>query len=390
VAGGPGAWAAGAVPAERPRECPTLTIDLERLGADAPALPAWAVEHASLLLHGLLRRVGPRWKILLPDLLRLRTGNRFHAEMSRYARAVGCSWRDVMIANVASELAIGRIGCSGALLATERGPVMARNMDFWPPDVLARAGARILYRRAGRPVMVVAGWPGAVAVVSGVTLRPGGNSFAIATHAAPVGSDIDLTGAPVGLSVRAILEDAANFDDAVRRVRTFRIGGPCIFALVGERNDQRAVVERAPRREAVITPDPARPDAPLVVTNHFRALPASDDARVPPLYRSSVPRMERIGECCAAWDPRHDPGDHALLDMLADPLVAQDFTAQHMVIRPWAAGAWNDGAAPGAPPHRHAPRVAQDAALDSVRVWMPARWAGDDHPRGAGAATPTL
>src|SRR5262245_49962634 len=71
---------------------------------------------------------------LLADAVRLRTRGRFHDEASAIAAHVGANWRDVVLANISYDLVVSRLGCSTVALATKDGPVVARNMDWWPEN----------------------------------------------------------------------------------------------------------------------------------------------------------------------------------------------------------------------------------------------------------------
>src|SRR5438552_4680091 len=113
----------------------------------------------------------PRKARWLAPLVRLRTLNRFHAEIVSMARQVHADWRDVMLANISYDLLIATFGCSTIALATPSGPVVARNMDWWPENILAQASYLVRCLRKGAMQFVNAGWPGASGVVTGLSSR---------------------------------------------------------------------------------------------------------------------------------------------------------------------------------------------------------------------------
>ncbi len=259
---------------------------------------------------------------------------RFDPEVRSIARWVDVSWRRAMLGNIAPELALGRLaarpcpvgvpGCSTLLLATTSGPLMARNMDFWPPELLSRTSTLLRYRDALGDRFLIAGWPGSIAVASALSVR---GRFALATNALPHSGRVDPLGWPVLLAMRRILEDARSFEHALDLVLRSRLAGPVAVILCGCRNDERAVIEKTPARTALRRPH--RPGAPLVATNHYCVLPRP--STVPHWFRSSTPRYQRLLELA---DGLHNPDNDALLASLTDPGVRQTFTAQHMIIRP--------------------------------------------------------
>src|SRR5262249_52434394 len=146
---------------------------------------------------------------LLADAVRLRTGNRFHQEADAIAAQVGSNWRDVILANISYDLVVASLGCSTVALPTRDGPVLARNMDWWPEDRLAQASYLIRYSNGGQPRFVNAGWPGAVGVVTGLSHR----GFALALNAVSSPDGANKLGYPVLLALRKVLEDAGDFDE---------------------------------------------------------------------------------------------------------------------------------------------------------------------------------
>jgi hypothetical protein len=152
-------------------ECPTIRLDLGKPhNARYANVPADAIHRARALLQVLRNELPPGLRRLAP-LLRLRTFNRFHREIVSLARIVNADWRDVMLANISYELVLAAFGCSTAALSTPSGPVLARNMDWWPEDVLARASFLVRFERNGQMQFCTAGWPGAVGVVTGLSGR---------------------------------------------------------------------------------------------------------------------------------------------------------------------------------------------------------------------------
>jgi hypothetical protein len=302
-------------------ERPTIDLDLARpVESRYEAVPPEVFAGARRLLDAVIREAPPAAR-LLAEWARLRTGGRFHAEAVSLARRVNADWRDLVVAHLAYDLVVGRPGCSTVALSGPRGPVVARNMDWWPQDLLARASYLVRCRRSGRPEYATAGWPGAIGTVTGLSAR----GFAVVLNAVSCAEGLARTGYPVLLHVRRVLEDARDFDDALRLLADETLAAPALFTLAGRHNKQRVVIERTPTRHALRWPDG---DAPLVTTNSYRLLedasPASD----------SCPRYDALGRFFARHRPGDAAEDAALLYILSDPAVMQEITAQHVILRP--------------------------------------------------------
>jgi hypothetical protein len=311
-------------------ECPQLTIDLDRTPAERVAdIPDDALQKGRRLLDGILQQI-PRAAFLVADAARWRTAGRFHPEATAIAQRVGVAWRDVMVANISYDLALGTTwGCSTAAIATADGPVLARNMDWWPESLLAQTSYLIHACAAGRPRYHNAGWPGMLGVVSGLSAR----GFGVVLNA--VGSEEPpcWTGYPVLLFLRSVLEDAEDYEDAVARLCRQRLAAPGLFTIVGTRNDQRVVIERTPRRHTLRHPE--SDGQPLIATNHYRATVASAETdALEALYASTCSRFESLTALLTGYDPGDTINDDALLFILTEPLVRQEITAQHVIMRP--------------------------------------------------------
>lgn len=326
-------------------ERPTIDVDWDLPPAEAlAAAPPEAIAQARRLLAAVMGEIPPlaRW---LADAVRLRTGGRFQAEAVALARAVGADWRDVMLANVSYDLMLAALGCSTVALPTPSGPVLARNMDWWPEDVLAQASYLLQYRRGGQVALSSAGFPGAIGVVTGMSQR----GFAVALNAvlSPEGSS--RTGYPVLLFLRRVLEDAEGFDAALAMLREQKLASPALVTLVGCENGQRVVVERTPTRHALRWGEPGRA---LVATNDYRLLfqPPTGEVAAPHSTHAAASREEAVHELyettCGRYAAlrarlrNHDAGseveDSFLLYLLTDPAVMQSITAQHVILRPRA------------------------------------------------------
>jgi isopenicillin-N N-acyltransferase like protein len=307
-------------------ERPTVTLDLARVRrGEPPDLPPEAVARTKDLFAEVMATV-PRKARLLAYWVALRTRNRFGREFKAAARVIGADPRDVAVANLSYDLVVGALGCSTVVLPTPDGPVVARNMDWWPEEPLAKASYLIRCTEGTDWKFTSAGFPGAVGVVTGLSSR----GFAVILNAVTSPDPVCKTGYPVLLHLRRVLEDAAGFNDALNRLSKQRLVTSALFTLVGSANEQRVVIERAPRRHALRW---GKPNEPLVTTNDYRLLdrPTGDAWD---LERTSCGRFDRLWHLSVRRPVGEPIADEELLYWLTDEEVRQEITAQHVLIRP--------------------------------------------------------
>lgn len=306
---------------------PQIEIDL-----DLPVeqryehVPADVFSKGTRLLEAIMGEI-PAGVKYVADAVRLRTGGRFHAEARTLARRVGASWREVMLANVSYDLALATMGCSTVALPTPAGPVLGRNLDWWPEDILAQTSCVIRSFRGGKLAFVNAGWPGAIGATSGLS----GRGFGVVVNAVLCPEGSSKTGYPVLLHLRRVLEDAEDFDEAVKMLSEEKLATSCLLTVVGTKNQERVVIERTPKQAAQRW---GQPNTALVTTNDYRKMfkPQATDAGE--IYESTCMRYDALSRFFAVHSDEQEVSDSALLYILSDPSVIQTITAQHIVMRP--------------------------------------------------------
>ena len=308
-------------------ECPSLNLRLDVSPVDRIAMIPDAVVQRSRELLAAVQAEIPGGKQWLADVVHLRTRYRFLAETKANANRVGVNWRDLTLANLSYELVVGMFACSTIVLPTATGPVLARNMDFWPEKWLARASVLMRFTRGDQLAFVNAGWPGAIGVVSGLSAR----GFAVVLNAVGSFGGIDKQGYPVLLHLRRVVEDAASFDAAVEWLSSERLSAGALFTVAGTENHQRVVVERTPTKFALRRPSG---DEPLITTNDYRMLSATGAKTAHQLLQTSCSRYDSLCRCFTTHQPTEPVDDARFLYALTDPSVKQSITAQHMIFRP--------------------------------------------------------
>lgn len=232
------------------------------------------------------------------------------AEAEAIGREVGVSGVDLFLGVLTYDLIVS-LGCSTMALATEHGPVLARNMDWFPEQAIARASCILATSDHARQ----AGFVGHIGVVTGLSDR----GFAVCLNAVGC-TKPDIEGYPMLLFMRTLLDESRDFDDALRRAMHQTLASAGIITLVGRRNEERAVVERTPSRAEVFRPVGGEP---VLVTNQFRALESPGGL---------CSRFARL--CELVPNLGTDPDVEELLNTLTDDRVMQEITAQHVWARP--------------------------------------------------------
>ncbi|MEM1295335.1 MAG: C45 family peptidase [Verrucomicrobiota bacterium] len=309
-------------------ESPSAIVDLaiparDRFQGLSPSL----IAGSRMLLSEIISEI-PSGLEVMGDLLRMRTGGRFHREIRAFAELIEHDWRKVAIANISYDLMIMQLGCSTISIPTPNGPVIARNMDWFPERALAQSSCLVHYRNNERASFTNAGWPGFTGVVTGQSA----NGFAVILNAVMGSEPSCKTGYPVLLLMRRVLEEARGFEDALKMLRDTKLIAPGLLTLVGTENDERVVIERSPRRHALRW---AKPDEVLVTTNDYRMLQNKRSTVASlEIYETTCHRYDYIREYFAKSGTQRDLEDEELLYLLSDPNVAQSITAQHVLLRP--------------------------------------------------------
>jgi len=304
---------------------PWIECDIAKLNLELPPVERYRVlsdrqvGHGRELLDGVTSQMPPG-VLRLAETIDQRTGGKFRPEAEAIAARHGTSWQAILIANVSYDLLIMQLGCSTVMLPTPDGPVAARNMDWAPEALLARASILLQFQLEDELLFQSAGWPGSIGVVTGMSSQ----GYAIFLHAVAAPEGSDLSGYPMLLFLRTVLEQSDGFSDALKRVSSEPLVTGGLISVVGTKNEQRVVVERAPRRHALRW---AKGDEPLMATNHYRMLdiPSED------LLAGTCSRFDRLKKMAGK---QKQISDETLLGILADKEVRQEITAQHVIMRP--------------------------------------------------------
>lgn len=297
-----------------------MIIDLDR-----PATERWSglADHAAAaraLLEVYQRDLGSAASgLVLAEAQRLLPAQ-LQLELEGVARAIGASLADVVVCNLYYDLIKAGLGCSAFAVDTARGPLHARNLDWWTTGGLLRDHTLVFdCQRGGTTRYRLVGWPGFIGAFSGVA--PG--RFSITLNAV-LSDDPPLVAEPVVFLLRRVLDECPSFDAALRELRSAPIASDCLLLLAGVRPGEFVVIERTPTRAAVRTPAKGF----IEVTNDYRVMDANGSGHGE-LAASSCHRSERLVELLSTTVPQ---SAEAAFMVLSDPRVTMSITVQRMVL----------------------------------------------------------
>ena len=227
-----------------------------------------------------------------------------HADRARNAAGVlGVDPCDLLAANLSYDVLMGLnlMGCSTLALPGKDGPVLARNMDWFPAEKIAKASCLVR-----EDYGINAGFLGMIGSVTGLSKR----GFCVCLNA--VFGETDAEDYPKLLFLRHILDTATDYQEALSMAVEEHLMSGGIITVIGTRNHARAIVERMSTSAKVRS---ARSDEPLMATNHFRALCKPE----------SCERYAFMSQ---------KAGTHPPLEILTNRRVLQEITAQHVVMCP--------------------------------------------------------
>ena len=245
---------------------PQFDIELDDIAGSASGLPSNLIRNAKNLLETLADNFPAQHKMLASEVIKKSTGNRYAAEAEAWASVIGCDSDDILIANCNYDLSCaGNINllCSVLALPTSNGPIIGRNLDWFPVEQIKAATCLLKYHRSGKHIFIISGCPGSIGVIIEISVK----GFALAINAVGSQAPFQIHKKPVLFKLRETLEGALSYEEALEDLSREPLTSPALITIVGSSNQQMACVERIPNDYSVRGPHQGR----LVVANDFRA-----------------------------------------------------------------------------------------------------------------------
>ena len=214
------------------------------------------------------------------------------------------------------------VGCTAFAVDTPSGPLHARNLDWWTEDnSLKRFTMATSFTGAPGGEFKTVGWPGFVGVFSGIA--PG--RFAVTLNA--VISDEPLqTASPVVFLLRQVLEEASDFQSALRILTETPLASDSLLLLTGTRQGEIVVIERTPSRAETRFAE----SRSVCVTNDYRVMRTGLRDLGSELQATACGRYDRVSALIASRVPK-DAED--CFEYLGDPSVRMGITVQQIVFQ---------------------------------------------------------
>ena len=231
--------------------------------------------------------VNPFYLNFVPFSFAMSYDREFANEIKALAELAGISFNEAYVINFVYEVSAIK-ACTSIVLRTEAGRIFhGRNLDFDFQPYLANLSSEVTFYKNGKPLYqanVLAGYTG---ILSGLKF----DKFGITLNERDVASVWDNLAAyflhksvPSAYLVRKALEQANNFDEAVKMLANTRIIAPTYFIVSGTQPHEGVVITRGSNEVKNMSwISENQPDWFIVHTNYDRDQPddVDDYRRVP-------------------------------------------------------------------------------------------------------------
>ena len=244
----------------------------------------------------------------------------YDAEIRSVSNTIKRPYLESLLANLYYDAFQMMMGCTAFAVATENGPLHARNLDWWTQRNDLSDYTMLTEFHGGPTPFQTVGWPGFIGAFSGVAK----NRFSITMNA--VLSDEPRQAAiSIAMLIRKVFETATSFDEAVKMLQERPIASDCLMLVTGLTNEQMVVIERTCTKSALRHPTNGR----IAVTNDYRLLKNADTSAPSDLHDTSCYRFDRAMHLAEHNTPKDL---ESCLRILKDKRVKMDITVQHMAM----------------------------------------------------------
>ncbi|WP_298544621.1 C45 family autoproteolytic acyltransferase/hydolase [uncultured Aquimarina sp.] len=225
----------------------------------------------------------------------------------------------ILIANLYYDLLKFYLGCTAFAVYNGTEILHSRNLDWHTKNDLLSKYSRVFdFQKNGKTVFKSIGWPGFIGVLSGT--KPGKFS---STLNAVSSNDSPEIAAPISFLLRDILCSCNTFEEAKNKIEHTVIMSDCLILLSGIKKEDKAVIERTPKRFATRTTE----EDYIIVTNDYKLLQNSSSTGNM-LQDTSCGRYNNTQELLLKKIPLND---RECLKILQDDNIMMGITVQQMV-----------------------------------------------------------
>jgi acid ceramidase len=224
----------------------------------------------------------------------------------------------VLIANLYYDVLKFYFGCTAFAVDNGTTTFHCRNLDWHTENNLLGKHSMIFdFQRGGHTLYKTVGWPGFVGALSGI--RPG--KFSVTLNAV-LSNDKPEIAFPISFLIRDVLASAESYDEAKYRLEQTPIASDCLILLSGVKPNEKAVIERTPKRFA--TRETSREF--IAVTNDYKKLENGKSGS-----QLQVTSCSRYDSAIALLNKQIPDTKGQCLNILMDEDVMLGITVQQMV-----------------------------------------------------------
>lgn len=303
-----------------PRE---VTVNLSKSAKDRWNLSDEQIVHARQLANIYYQDLGGSAELVEMAELAVRPilQDEYWQEIESLADITSVPVGKILLCNGYYDLIKPLIGCTSFAFDTERGPIHARNLDWWSDnDLLSSSSILVNYVGGSLGNFSSVAWPGYNGVLSG--FAPG--RFAITLNAVLSDDPFEIS-IPISYEIRKAFETFSTFEEVVSHFQTTTLATDCLLLISGTQQNEMVVIERTPKRSATREAKDGR----ISVANEYIALATSKSEDQSELQATSNGRYNRINSLLKAT-----PKDfETCLAFLSDTQVKMNMTVQQMVFQ---------------------------------------------------------
>ncbi len=230
------------------------------------------------------------------------------------------SENEVLITNLYYDALKFVFGCTAFCIHASGQTLHARNLDWWTENNALNTHTKLFhFTRGGQVLYSAVSWIGFVGILSG--MKP--QAFSITLNSV-FSSEAPHLAPPITFLIRETLEKATSFEEARQMLSQTDIASDCLLMLAGTGANERAVIERTPRKASIRTAEKGY----MVVTNNYLTLTQNVQKEENLLQESSCERFNRTTELLEQHTPQ---SADECFHILNDDRVKMGITVQQMV-----------------------------------------------------------
>ncbi len=243
----------------------------------------------------------------------------YKQEIKTVCKYSNFSENEILITNLYYDALKFVFGCTAFSTTKNNERLHARNLDWWSENNFLGNYTKIFnFDKKGELIYSLVSWPGYIGALSGVKK----GKFSITLNAV-FSNEAPQLAIPITFLIRDVLENAPDFEEAVKILSETTIASDCLLMVVGENDNQNVVIERTPTKYAIRKPVGGN----LIVTNEYLSLTKNKQTQ-DTLQLTASGRHNRVKELLEIETPIKIED---YFSILSDKKIKMDITVQQMI-----------------------------------------------------------